>query len=324
MPYPIITPDYYGELTDKTNLQNENVEYLVLTSPAAIEYVFKLDNERVIHTLMNAQKPIAYRMTSLQPELEAEYSKKGQELIDKTPILKHYWNLKILTMNIMQDRNYVFEKRMLLMNFSYKTVQGLIDKGREELIPQFVADYTNAPDHKDVMEYFKEIKPGFGFSLGEAISLLSALPESEDMSKLRWSVYKNAGIPHGATAFEYSDEKYLPLKKAYHEDFLKDREHYIENVMVNYVWSYCMPFADYNMSLWDNFVFFNVLFNLIKVTLTCYTYDRDDKDEAFAFVIKTLDAALQVSRGNTARHIAETLKNQGYNNNGDMAILSMS
>ncbi|MCM1578391.1 MAG: hypothetical protein NC078_06305 [Ruminococcus sp.] len=324
MPYPIITPDYYGDLMDNTNLQNENVEYIVLTSPAAVEYVFKLDHERVIRTLMNHEKPIAYRMTTLQPELEEEYSKKGQELIEKNPILQHYWNLKILTMNIMQDRSFAFEKRMLLLNFAYKTVQGMIDKGKEELIPRFVADYTNAPDHKDVMEYFKDIKPGFGFSLGEAVSLLSALPGSEDMDKLRSTVYKRVGIEDGAKSFTYSDDMYLPMKKAYQEDFLKGREHYMENIMVSYVWSYCMPYADYNMSLWDNFVFFNVLFNLIKVCLTCFTYDSDDKDDDFAFVIKTLDAALQVSRGNTARHIAETLKNQGYNNNGDMAILSMS
>lgn len=324
MPYPIITPEYYGNLTDNTKLQNENVEYTVLMSPAAVEYVFKLNNETVIRTLMKYEKSIAYRMTSLQPEAEEEYSRKGQELIEKNPFLRHYWNLKILTMNIMQDKRYAFEKRMLLMNFAYKTVQGMIDKGREELIPQFVADYTNAKNHDDVMEYFKEIKPGFGFSLGEAVSLLSALPPSEDMNTLRTKVYKTVGIPDGAKSFEYKDSVYLPIKKEYHEDFLKGREHYIENVMVNYVWSYCMPYADLGISLWDNFVFFNVLFNLIKVCLTCYTYEEEDKDEAFVFVIKTLDDALRVSMGNTAKHFSDVLREQGYNNNGDMAILSMS
>lgn len=324
MSYPIITPDYYGELTDKTNLQNDNVEYLVLFSPAAVEYVFKLNNERVIRTLMSKEKSIVYRMTSLAPDVEEEYAKKGQELIDRTPIFKHYWNLKILTMNILQDKTYTFEKRMLLMNFAYKTVQGIIDKGKEELISQFVADYTNAPGHGDVIDYFKEIKPGFAFSLGEAISLLSALPDTEDMAKLRKTVYGNLGITDGAESFEYSDEMYLPLKKAYHDDFLKGREHYIENIMVNYAWNYCMPFADYNMNLWDNFIFFNVLFNLFKVTLTCCTYNCEDKDEAFVFAVKTLDSSFRLSKGNPAGRVAEAIKNQGYSNNGDMAILSMS
>ena len=81
MPYPIITPAFYADLSDKTNPENEGVVYNVLVTPSSIEYVFPLNQDRVIKTLMNTPDVLQYKMTSLKPEHEAEYEKKGQEMI---------------------------------------------------------------------------------------------------------------------------------------------------------------------------------------------------------------------------------------------------
>lgn len=148
MPYPIITPAFYADLSDKTNPENEGVVYNVLVTPSSIEYVFPLNQDRVIKTLMNTPDVLQYKMTSLKPEHEAEYEKKGQEMIKQNPVLQNYWILKTLTMNILQNRNYVFEKRMLLLNFAYKTVQGMMDKSKGHLIPAFVGEFLKTPEHE--------------------------------------------------------------------------------------------------------------------------------------------------------------------------------
>ena len=124
--------------------------------------------------------------------------------------------------------------------------------------------------------------------------------------------------------FKFDASIYRPMKKAYYEDFLKGREHYIEQVMVNYVWTYCMPYADCTSSLWDNFVFFNTLFNTIKVLITIATYIADDKDEAFVEAISEFDLALRRTKGSIVKLIADANVKEGLATNGDMAILSMS
>ncbi|MGN0642861.1 MAG: hypothetical protein ACI4JJ_06915 [Huintestinicola sp.] len=321
MPYPIITPDFFQELTDKNKDDSELAGYNVVFSPAAVEYSFPLNQEVLIRKLMNTPGILQYRMTNLKPEHEEEYSKNSKELVEKYPVLKHYWNIKSLTMNILQNRRYVFEKRMIILNFAYKTMQGMLDQEKDELIPKFVASFTSTEDHDDVIKYFESIKPNFAYSLCDGLSFLRALPETDDFSKVIFNVFKNVGVDKSMKDFKFDSAKYLPLKKAYYEEFLKGKEHYIEHVMVNYSWTLCMPFPDYRNSLWDNFVFFNILFNSIKVMLTCYKKDMTDDD--FVFAIKAFDGALNGAKGIISRTIAANNK-EGLATNGDMAILAMS
>ena len=263
-------------------------------------------------------------MTSLKPEHEAEYEKKGQEMIKQNPVLQNYWILKTLTMNILQNRNYVFEKRMLLLNFAYKTVQGMMDKSKGHLIPAFVGEFLKTPEHDEVIKYFESVKPNFAYSLCDGLSFLRTMPSNEALDKVRFTVFKNVGCDQSMRDFKFDESKYVPMKKAYYEDFLKGREHYIEHIMVNYVWTYCMPYADFSIPLWDNFVFFNTLFNTIKVMLTCYTFDREDKDEAFLTAIKAFDTSLREIKGNVVKRIVDANVKEGLATNGDMAILAMS
>ena len=324
MPYPIITPSFFNELADKSNPANEGVVYNVMMTPAAVEYAFPLNHPAVVKKLAEHSDVLQYKMTNLKPENEAEYAKHGEELVNENPVLKNYWLLKTLTMNILQNRNYVFEKRMLLLNYAYKTVQGMLDKCKDELIPAFVGDFLRKKDHDDIIKYFETIRPNFQYSLCDGLSFLRTMPSTEEFDKVRFTVFKNAGCDQSMRDFKYDENKYLPLKKAYYEDFLKDKEHYIEHVMVNYVWTYCMPYADFSIPLWDNFVFFNTLFNTIKVMLTCYTYDRDNKDEAFVTAITAFDDSMRKIEGNVVRRIVDANVNEGLATNGDMAILAMS
>ncbi len=324
MPYPVIIPGFFQELTDKAPSEKEAASYDVLTTPAAVEYVFPLHQESVIRKLMSIPEVLSYKMVTLKPENEAEYAAIGEDLIKKTPVLKHYWTLKTLTMNILQNRKYVFEKRMLILNFAYKTVQGMMDKNKEEIIPNFVAEFIRTQEHDDVIKYFESIQPNFAYSLCDGLSFLRSLPSGDDIDKVKYSVFKNAGVDQSLRNFKFDEKTYLPMKKAYYDDFLKGKEHYIEHVMVNYVWTFCMPFADLTTSLWDNFVFFNTLFNTIKVMLTCYTFDRKDKDEAFVYAISAFDSSLRQIEGSIAKRVSDANIKEGLATNGDMAILAMS
>lgn len=327
MPYPIITPSYFQELAEDNSLE-EKIQYNVLTSPSAIEYAFPIFQKPLIRKLMSITDVLSFKMTNLKPEHEEEFAKQGAELVEKYPHLKHYWNFKVLTMQILQNRNFVFEKRMLMLNYAYKTLQGMLDKteGEEQdkYIAAFLRDMTVPKHHDDIMKYFESITPNFAYSLCDGLSLLRALPPSEELDNLLDRVFAAVNSDRTMKDFKFDASIYRPMKKAYYEDFLKGREHYIEQVMVNYVWTYCMPYADCTSSLWDNFVFFNTLFNTIKVLITIATYIADDKDEAFVEAISEFDLALRRTKGSIVKLIADANVKEGLATNGDMAILSMS
>lgn len=327
MAYPIITPSYFQELAEDKTLE-EKVQYNILTSPSAVEYVFPIYQKPLLRKLMSIKDVLSFKMTNLKPEHEEQFAKTGAELVEKYPQLKHYWNFKVLTMQILQNRSYPFEKRMLMLNYAYKTLQGMLDKTegeeQEKYISTFLRDMTVPKHHEIIMKYFESIKPNFAYSLCDALSLLRALPTSEEYDKLLDKVFAAVECDRAMKEFKFEDNIYMPMKKAYQEDFLKDREHYIEQVMVNYVWTYCMPFADSTSNLWDNFIFFNTLFNTLKVLITIATYNAEDKDEAFINAVSEFDLALRRAKGSIVKLIAAANAKEGLATNGDMAILSIS
>lgn len=324
MQYPIIVPEFYQEIvtTDKAN--HPDVFYNVLMTPAAVEYAFPLNQETVIRKLMEKKEPLQYKMVKLKPEEEKAYSEKAQDIIDEYPVLRNYWDIKGLTMNVLQDRRYPIEHRMLMLNFIYKNVQIMLDKSKDEAIPQFVAAFANQPDHEDVIKYFKDIKPNPAYSLSDGLSLLASLPVDEELAEIKKDVCRALGIPEDMKKFAYDEAKYMGLKMEFSKDFLKGREHYMENVIVNYVWTYCMPYADYNLPIWKNFIFFNTIFNTLKVLLTCYTSGKEDKDEAFVKAVRVFDNALRSCKVNIVAKISQVNEDAGLSNNGDMAVLSIS
>ncbi|MGN0664919.1 MAG: hypothetical protein ACI4KF_00170 [Huintestinicola sp.] len=322
MPYPIITPDFYKEYTDKNNPEAKGTVFNVIMSPAAVEYSFPLNQDNILKKLMNTPEPLKYMMVNLKPEHEEEFAKNANVLIEKQPLLRFYWPLKSLMMNILQNRRYIFEKRMLILNFAMKTVQGMIDQEKEESIPEFVSSFTSTEDHDDVIKYFETIRPNFAYSLCDGLSFLRSLPTDENFDKVLYGVFKTANVDRSMKDFKFDPKKYIPVKKAYYEEFLKGKEHYIEHIMVNYVWTACMPFADYRYSLWENFVFYNSLFNAVKVMLTCYMYGRSDED--FIFAVKAFDTALSNTKGRLVSRAIEANNKEGLSTNGDMAILAMS
>ncbi|MGN1090498.1 MAG: hypothetical protein ACI4Q6_08860, partial [Huintestinicola sp.] len=126
MNYSVITPEFYSELVNKDDPAKSKAEYLIITSPAAIEYVFPLNNPEVVRTLISIENPVNFKMAELAPELRGEYEQKALEMVKGTPVLYHYWAVKAVTMNALQNRKYSLDQRMLLMNFAYKSVQGML------------------------------------------------------------------------------------------------------------------------------------------------------------------------------------------------------
>lgn len=356
MPYPVITPQFFAELTNPEDSRNAGIQYQVLTTPAAVEYVFPLNQERVVRRLMEQKDSQAYRMVSLKPELEEEYLQKGKKIVEDRPILKHYWQIKTLTMNLLQDRRYTMDVRMWLLNYAYKNIQFRIDnvdpenklneEGKRAVVDRaieaFIQQMLHSENHDDVIEYFKEIRPNPPYALVDGLAILKQMGDSEDIRKLRTVAFKHAGVPKDSESFEYDEALCAKIKNQFNKEFSWipaqantepdpqedsdkiDRRHYLEQIMVNYVWSYCFPYADLNYDLWGNFIFLNTLYNAIKVTLSCYLYNSKTIDEDFVFAMTAFDNGLRGMKVNISRVIVEDVKRRGFDNNGDMAILSIS
>lgn len=323
MNYPVITPEYYMALVENRE-ENKGLSYSVLVSPAAVEYVFPMKHRRVVQTIMDISTPLSFKMAQVKPEDIAVYEEQGKKLIKENPILAHYWNIKSITMLILQNRKYSITERMLILNYAYDLCQRMIDTDGGKQIAEFTKDVAGIADLSDVVEKFEKVPANLAYSLMDGLSFLRGLPQTDEWDAVIKKAFDNLGVAFDADTFKFDSELYTKMKKEYEEFYIQNNAHYMEQVLVNLVWSYCMPCVDVKMSFWDNYIFFNVLANAVKVLITCYTYGNDDKKQAFEDAIVAMFGAMDKVQGGIARKVAGINKEKKTNHNGDMAMLAKS
>lgn len=324
MGFPVISPVIVKELANQLKPLAPDEFCDIIVSPYAVEYAPMLCNADVVKKLMETKDILAYNMITLDDEQSQQFIAQSKAITEAHPIAQYYWQIRTLFMGVLQNRDINFEKRFLLLNYAVKTVQGMIDKGQPNLIPQFIDEFINPNNnYEPVLKYFKDVHPVPAYSLADGISLLKSLvkPNAEYKDVLN-TVYKNLGVSGPETLRMADIKSYIGRRKLFSDFAAGEKSHYIENIAISYVWSFTLPFADPDFNFWDHFVFYCALYNAVKVMITCYTPEIDD--EKFVKAITAFDAAVRATGGKLLRTVINTAKNAGQNNNGDLAILTLS
>lgn len=324
MGFPVISPVIVKELSEQLKPLTPDEFCDVAISPYAVEYAPVLSNADVVKKLMDTKEPLAYSMVTLDDEHSQQFVAQSKAITDAHPVAQYYWQMRTLFMGVLQNRDINFEKRFLLLNYAVKNVQSMIDKGQPNLIPQFIEKFLNPENnYESVLKYFKDVRPVPAYSLADGISLLKSLnkPNAEYKDVLN-TVYRNLGVSGPETLKMVDINNYIGRRKQFSDFAAGDKSHYIENVAISYVWNFTLPFADSEFNFWDHFVFYCALYNAVKVMITCYTPEIDD--EKFVKAITAFDAAVRATGVKLLKTVINTAKNAGQNNNGDLAILTLS
>ena len=325
MAFPVVTPAYFKELVDVTGPAEKYQDFTeIIVSPAAVEYVLHLKNPDVVRKLMSITDSIEFKMASMDDSDSEEFIKQSQAAIANNPCAEYYWQLRTLMMSVIQNKNVTLEKRVLLLNYAIKGVQRMFDNHQPTEIPKFIAAFCQETDYSKTLEYFKSISPDFRYALTDGISLLKSLTkDTPEYKEVMNTIYKNLGVSGPETLGLVDMNKYIELRKAFSVEFMAEHSHWIENIMVNFIWTYSMPFASSSkLDVWENYVFFCAIYNAVKILVTCYMPGKSDED--FVKAISAFDDALSRTGSDTVWKIVAAIKNLGQSNNGDMAILTIS
>lgn len=333
MEFSVISPVIFNKLTDKNNPKSAGLKYTVTVTPTAVEYSFPLMQEEVVKAFIEDSSPMFFQSKKLTEKASEKYIKQGQDLVKKNPLLIHYSSGRSVLMNCIQDRNYSIEKRFLLMNFVIKSMQNMIDQGKDADVPKFVNSFFAHTDRSDIIDYFKSITPNFAFSCIDAVSMINSLPDTPRFKPVKEKFLERLGYAKDGSdlmsrPFEEFRDSYIEMKRWFYESYLKQgkedsKEYYLENVIIGFIWSMNMPFSDFSKNIWDNFAFLNILFNTLKVLLTVYVTEENG-DDGFVEAVCALDESLRAVNNGLVRVTIDSLDKRGFNTNGDMAVLAMS
>lgn len=165
---------------------------------------------------------------------------------NKREIIKYYSEIKSIVIAILQNREYDFEDRLILMALFCDKLNKFEQTDNIEEIPNYIEEFINAIDNRLYDEILNiqarnDISYAFSFIILEVFLEKNNLKDNEEVFNKLYENIKKLNIE------TVDDYKNSILVKNY-KNFLKEKEIFLEHVFVNEVFIKMMPFyKKYNM-----------------------------------------------------------------------------
>ncbi|MFC8685116.1 flagellin lysine-N-methylase [Brevibacillus porteri] len=231
----------------------------------------------------NLSCPEAARLALLNPnpmeffEVKLEKKHKNQFFAQLEPnnytnkqIISYFWDLRIFSIGLIQNRNYDITDRLLIMGLFYQNLQDLVSAGNIAETPQLIENYRKLIEAGTLRQSLAQIP----IEVSAQIRLLKELIDVRINVGGTYSRYLNsfetflAGINYTDTDdIETIASRYQHAHDMYYKPFMEDHFYILENYLVNQMYKNLFPFYGNSLSLMDNYVILALHYSLIKMHL---------------------------------------------------------
>lgn len=264
------------------------------------EYYLSPGCEEVVRFLTQEENGI--RLEYVERELSDIEKQKADIwsaiLADARPILYYYNDFKKLLFGVLQNRDYNFGERMVVLGIAMKKIDEMEENGRVDNIPEYVENFvTDFNDEKNKEMYCKLFEKIDRNGQKRAINVLSYIRtitskeidekvfERIDYRKIANFKQNNMNKFTAEIEREYNNEKYANAIADF-EQFLKGKEHWIENVILEGYLYVRAPFF-VRGGIWSNYIAMAMIYSIFLFYLTCYL-EKDSTKEDFMYIVSKL------------------------------------
>lgn len=186
---------------------------------------------------------------------------KNEKITNK--LYDFFWDIRIFTISLLQNREYSLEDRLLILGFFYKEIS--TSKNIEEIITQFNNRIFNG--------VYKEVLSNIQENIEMKLEILNNLIniQIEDINENKFIDFNKKCI--NGLGFNNNGEITIgdmktAYNKAYNQYYLKymsDKGYILENFLVNYVFQELLPISDFNV--FTQYGIMIVYYSIIKMHL---------------------------------------------------------
>lgn len=186
-------------------------------------------------------------------------------------LLYHFWDMRIFTIGVLQDRRYDFDERLLLLGLFIKRIIKLQNEGKVQNLPYILEEYqTQFNDseeiknlhqtHKDNIEvpFPKDFISQFGNPY-----IIANFP-SQRYQECALQIIEGLKILEGN--IQLTQEIYEEAYRNYYMPYIKQKEYILENYIVNEVFKELYPLARLK-SIEESYNMLLTLYNMVKFHL---------------------------------------------------------
>lgn len=296
-----------------------------------VESSMSLGCERVLELLLEEKEGVLLITGNKNVSSDFRYgSRYGKEHTKHYPILKNYYEIQTLCIILLQFEKITMEERLLLLGIAIRRIDELSLEGNNEKISIYIEEFLQELEYIDISELMKGISADN--PLSAYYSVLTGLTYSKGddyyskvLDKICHKLHIKLSDDISDTAsdtpvFEIEMEVYRNCRDQFSE-WIKDKEYFLENVLVSYLMFGNIPFKDLDKSLWENYLYLVWVYSMIKVSLSSYL-DKDSTNEDMIHCCSVLFRRLGHNQG-LFNKVIEDFNNYG-NSLAHLAVLLKS
>lgn len=250
--YPRIRNRVNGMLEISATMSCPEIARLALLNPNLMEFdeVEQLvENRGMIQRNINTMKPSPGR---------------GVE--------KYFWELRIFTIQVLQNRRETLADRLLFLGLFYQKVQQLIEARQYDDIPETIRFYSRLLEQGGWADLFSKLPQRTAVQM----TVLKKIAEARLMAGVDHARYIQCyeqfmqGLEVTQELLEESEkdmvQRYETAYRDFYEPFMREHEYILENYLVNYVFMNLFPFGKYE-SVFAEYAMLVLHYALIKMHL---------------------------------------------------------
>lgn len=234
-----------------------------------------------------------------------------------------FWDLRIFTIEVLQNREYSIEDRLIILGLFYKNVQDYLNNRNGRKLLALIAQFRVYVQTKELMSTINEITPQRQIQMKFLLSL-ALLRLNKGVNDLRYlGLIKKVLIGVGCTEDKSESEimeSYISSYNNYYLPYIKNNEQIFEHYLVNHVFKELFPLSKTNC-VFEEYVKMVLHYALIKLHLigiAGYYEDLNDK-----IVVGTIQPLVKVVEHSQIflSTMMDVVKKNNYSSMAYMAIL---
>jgi lysine-N-methylase len=244
--YPRITNEINGVLEKSATTSCPEIARLALLNPDGIEFdeIVEQDTRKIV-------------------------SKRIHTKMKTEGIVKYLWELRIFTIQVLQNRNFPLTYRLILLGMFYKKVHEYEEEQRINELPDLIASYSRMIAEGSFIESFTKIPTRVEVQL-RILKQLVDYRQATVISSKRYLECLSAflqGIEYKPEdSLDTVTERYQTAYQKYYEPFMIQHEYVLENYLVNYVYKNVFPIS-LDRNVFEEYVVLVLHYGLIKMHL---------------------------------------------------------
>lgn len=248
---------------------------VIITEDKVVERGINFSCEEVLNILYHKETPILFENHTEsvnKNQFNDIYTSTNDFIkLEENPIGKHYYYLKMIGIAILQNRDYTVEDRLVHLALLCNKINDAIKDNKIDDIEQICNTFISGLE-QGLFDELLKVKPSYSLQLVKTFNLIDEITKTKVLNPHFMDTINNNIHNENGT----QEENYIKYLNNFNE-FMKDKQHFLENIMVTQFHNVTMPIT--TNSIMEDIFAFSEYYQMLRFFVANYMGERKELSE---------------------------------------------